>query len=151
MRSPAVTRRRSAFAQPPTGPLSRRCRTPSARAEITRGEADARRNRIYAEAFGNNADFFAFYRSLTALERTLQPGNSTLVFSPDSEFLAEMFSAIRADGLESVDVDGIDIDKLREMAPEQQISEDLPEAERLRLEQEQMDAEDDGAGATDAQ
>ncbi|WP_111732967.1 protease modulator HflC [Roseovarius amoyensis] len=120
-------------------------------AEITRGEADAVRNRIYAEAFGNNAEFFAFYRSLAALERTLQPGNSTLVFSPNSEFLTEMFSAIRAGGLGSVDVDGIDIDKLREMAPEQQISDDLPEAERQRLEQEQSGAADDGAGATEAQ
>lgn len=120
-------------------------------AEITRGEADAVRNRIYAEAFGNNAEFFAFYRSLTALERTLQPGNTTLVFSPNSEFLAEMFSTIRAGGLGNVDVDGIDIDTLREMAPEQQISDDLPEAERQRLEQEQSDAEGDRAGATDAQ
>ena len=81
----------------------------------------------------------------------MQPGNSTLVFSPNSEFLTEMFSAIRAGGLGSVDVDGIDIDKLREMAPEQQISDDLPEAERQRLEQEQSGAADDGAGATEAQ
>ncbi|MRU15867.1 protease modulator HflC [Roseovarius sp. A21] len=105
-------------------------------AEITRGEADAERNRIYAEAFGNNPEFFAFYRSLTALERSLQGQNSTLVFSPDSEFLAELFSSIRADGLREVAIDDIDIDRLREMAPDLEISPDLPELERQRLEEE---------------
>ena len=39
-------------------------------AEIIRGEADAERNRIYAKAYGSNEDFFAFYRSLAALERS---------------------------------------------------------------------------------
>ena len=55
-------------------------------AEITRGEADAERNRIFAEAFGRDAEFFEFYRSLTAYQRALQAGNSTMVISPDSEF-----------------------------------------------------------------
>lgn len=113
-------------------------------AEITRGEADAVRNRIYAEAFGDNPEFFAFYRSLTALERSMKSENSSLVFSPKSEFLSEMFSSIRARGLGRVAVDHIDIDKLREMAPEPEISEDLPELERQRLEQEQS------GGATEA-
>ncbi|MEL6584672.1 MAG: protease modulator HflC [Pseudomonadota bacterium] len=54
--------------------------------EIVRGEADARRNAIFADAFGRDPEFFAFYRSLTAYERSLTGENSTLVISPDSEF-----------------------------------------------------------------
>jgi membrane protease subunit HflC len=55
-------------------------------AEITRGEADARRNNIFAQAFSQDQEFFEFYRSLTAYQRALQPNNSTMVLSPDSEF-----------------------------------------------------------------
>ncbi len=55
-------------------------------ADIIRGEADAERNAIFAEAFGRDPEFFAFYRSLTAYERALQGDNSTLVIGPDSEF-----------------------------------------------------------------
>ncbi|MCR9086074.1 MAG: protease modulator HflC [Rhodobacteraceae bacterium] len=55
-------------------------------AEITRGEADAQRNRVYAEAYGADQDFFQFYRSLTAYERAIQGGNSSMVITPDSEF-----------------------------------------------------------------
>ena len=55
-------------------------------ADITRGEADARRNNIFAQAFGQDPEFFEFYRSLTAYQRALQGNNSTLVLSPDSEF-----------------------------------------------------------------
>ncbi|WP_375253875.1 protease modulator HflC [Yoonia sp.] len=54
--------------------------------QIIQGEADAARNEIFAEAFGRDPDFFEFYRSMTAYERSLQPGNSTLVLSPDNEF-----------------------------------------------------------------
>ena len=55
-------------------------------AEIIRGEADAERNAIFAEAFGRDPEFFEFYRSLSAYRRALQSGNSTLVMSPDGEF-----------------------------------------------------------------
>ncbi|GAB5445198.1 protease modulator HflC [Gymnodinialimonas sp.] len=54
-------------------------------AEITRGEADAERTRIFAEAFGQDTEFFDFTRSLTAYERALG-ANSSFVISPDSEF-----------------------------------------------------------------
>ena len=54
--------------------------------DIVRGEADARRNAVFAEAFGRDPEFFAFYRSLSAYETSLQGGNSTLVMAPDSEF-----------------------------------------------------------------
>jgi membrane protease subunit HflC len=55
-------------------------------AEITRGEADAERNRTFAEAFSQDPEFFEFYRSMTAYERALRQQNSTMVISPDSEF-----------------------------------------------------------------
>lgn len=55
-------------------------------AEVIRGEADAERNSIYAEAFGRDPEFFAFTRSLTSYERALQSGNSSIVMQPDSEF-----------------------------------------------------------------
>lgn len=55
-------------------------------AEIVRGEADAERNAIYAEAYGADEEFFRFYRSLSAYERALKGSNSTLVITPDSEF-----------------------------------------------------------------
>ena len=63
--------------------------------EIIRGEADAARNRIFAEAFGANQDFFEFYRSLAAYERALQGSNSSMVISPDSQF----FEFLDGDGL----------------------------------------------------
>jgi len=56
------------------------------RANVIRGEADAERNAIYAGAYGRDPEFFAFYRSLSAYERSIKGENSTLVISPDSEF-----------------------------------------------------------------
>ncbi|MCB1405963.1 MAG: protease modulator HflC [Rhodobacteraceae bacterium] len=53
--------------------------------EIVRGEADAERNRIYADAFGQDPEFFAFTRSLTSYERALS-SNASMVLSPDSDF-----------------------------------------------------------------
>lgn len=55
-------------------------------AEIVRGEADAERNAIFADAYGADEDFFRFYRSLRAYENSLKGTNSTLVITPDSEF-----------------------------------------------------------------
>jgi membrane protease subunit HflC len=62
-------------------------------ADVIRGEADAARNSIYAEAFGRDPEFFAFTRSLTSYERALQSGNSSIVMQPDSEF----FEYLRSD------------------------------------------------------
>ena len=64
--------------------------------EIIRGEADAKRNYIFADAFGRDPEFFAFYRSLTAYVRSMKGSNSTLVITPDSEF----FEYLKSDGLE---------------------------------------------------
>lgn len=55
-------------------------------AEVIRGEADAERNRVYAEAFGRDPEFFSFTRSLTSYERALSGDRSSIVMSPDSEF-----------------------------------------------------------------
>ena len=54
--------------------------------EIIRGEADAKRNAIFAEAFGADPEFFEFYRSLAAYRNALKADNSTMVMSPNSEF-----------------------------------------------------------------
>jgi modulator of FtsH protease HflC len=55
-------------------------------AEIVRGDGDAERNRIFAEAYGADPDFFAFYRSMQAYEAGLQQGDTSLVLSPNSSF-----------------------------------------------------------------
>lgn len=55
-------------------------------AEIVRGEADAERNNVFADAYGQDAEFFEFYRSLAAYTTALQGSNSTLVITPDGEF-----------------------------------------------------------------
>ncbi|SFO27902.1 protease FtsH subunit HflC [Roseovarius lutimaris] len=55
-------------------------------AQVIRGEADAERNAIFAEAFGADPEFFAFYRSLEAYEKSLKGSNSSMVMTPDSEF-----------------------------------------------------------------
>jgi membrane protease subunit HflC len=62
-------------------------------AEVIRGEADAERNRVYAEAFGRDPEFFAFTRSMTSYQRALQSGNSSIVMQPDSTF----FEYLRSD------------------------------------------------------
>ncbi|MCX7559284.1 protease modulator HflC [Sulfitobacter sp. F26204] len=62
-------------------------------ARIIEGEADAERNKIFAEAYGKNQEFFEFYRSLTAYEEALKGSNSTMVLSPNSEF----FNYLRSD------------------------------------------------------
>lgn len=64
------------------------------KAEVVRGEADARRNAIYAEAFGRDPEFFAFTRSMTSYERSLRGENSALVIQPEGEF----FDYLRSDG-----------------------------------------------------
>jgi membrane protease subunit HflC len=54
--------------------------------EELRGAGEAERNKIFAEAFGRDPDFFAFYRSMQAYEAGLKPGDTRLVISPDSDF-----------------------------------------------------------------
>ena len=56
------------------------------KSEIMKGEGDGRRNRIFANAFGQDPQFFAFYRAMQAYEKALIGGETSLVLSPDSEF-----------------------------------------------------------------
>ena len=62
-------------------------------AEITRGEADAARNAIFAKAFGQDAEFFEFYRSMRAYERAFQADNTSLVITPEGDFFDYLKSA----------------------------------------------------------
>jgi membrane protease subunit HflC len=62
-------------------------------ADIIRGEADAKRNAIFADSYGRDPEFFAFYRSLSAYETALKGDNSTMIISPDSEFFNYLKSA----------------------------------------------------------
>jgi len=55
-------------------------------AEKLRGQGDAQRNKIFAEAFGQDPEFFAFYRSMQAYEKSLSGSDTSLVLSPDSNF-----------------------------------------------------------------
>ncbi len=54
-------------------------------AEILRGEGDAERNRVFADAFTRDPAFFEFYRSMTAY-RNAMAADTTMVLSPTSEF-----------------------------------------------------------------
>ena len=54
--------------------------------EIMKGEGDGLRNKIFADAFGQDPDFFAFYRAMQAYETALIGGETSLIMSPDNEF-----------------------------------------------------------------
>ncbi|WKA27363.1 protease modulator HflC [Bradyrhizobium roseum] len=55
-------------------------------AEQTRGVGDAERNRLFAEAYGRDPEFFAFYRSMSAYETGLRSNDTRFLLRPDSEF-----------------------------------------------------------------
>jgi len=54
--------------------------------EIMKGEGDGERNKIFAQAFGKDPEFFAFYRAMQAYEKALIGGDTSLILSPDSDF-----------------------------------------------------------------
>jgi len=54
--------------------------------EIMKGEGDGQRNKIFAEAFGKDPEFFSFYRAMQAYETALIGGDTSLILSPDSDF-----------------------------------------------------------------
>jgi len=54
--------------------------------EIMKGEGDGQRNKIFAEAFGKDPEFFSFYRAMQAYEKALIGGDTSLILSPDSDF-----------------------------------------------------------------
>lgn len=60
------------------------------KAEITRGEGDAAATKTFAEAFGKDQDFFQFYRTMQAYRKTLDKKDTSIIMSPDNEFLKLM-------------------------------------------------------------
>ena len=54
--------------------------------EIIRGQGDAERNRVFAQAFEQDPEFFSFYRSMQAYAKSLGSQGTTMVLNPDSEF-----------------------------------------------------------------
>ena len=54
--------------------------------EIMKGEGDGQRNRIFANAFGRDPQFFGFYRAMQSYEKALIGGDTSLILSPDSDF-----------------------------------------------------------------
>ena len=65
------------------------------KSEIMKGEGDGQRNKIFADAFGKDAEFFAFYRAMQAYEKALIGGETSLIMSPDSEFF-KFFGNVKA-------------------------------------------------------
>ena len=65
------------------------------RSEIMKGEGDGIRNKIFADAFGRDPEFFAFYRSMQAYEKALIGGETSLILSPDNDFF-KFFGNIKA-------------------------------------------------------
>lgn len=62
-------------------------------AQIIRANADAEAAKIYADAFGRDEDFYAFYRAMQAYRSTFNDGNANVVLSADNEFLREFQGA----------------------------------------------------------
>jgi membrane protease subunit HflC len=56
------------------------------KSEEFRGEGDGTRNRVFAEAFGRDPEFFRFYRSMQAYEQGLKQGDTRMILSPNSDF-----------------------------------------------------------------
>ncbi len=135
-------------------------------ARIIQGQADAERNRIFAEAYGQDQEFFEFYRSLTAYENALKGANSSMVMSPDSEF----FNYLRSDGSSAgaapapVDeaaaaaareANAAAIRAAEESAAEtaseaEAVTEGMPEAVEIPSEEDTLEVPTEPAGETDA-
>lgn len=69
--------------------------------ERIRGDGDAQRNRIYAGAYNQDPDFFAFYRSMQAYETALKSGDTRLLLSPDLQFFQYFNNAAGKQGASS--------------------------------------------------
>ena len=64
-------------------------------AQIMKGEGDAKATEIYAEAFGKNPEFYAFYRSLEAYRNSFKSKSDVIVVEPNSDFFKYMKSVGR--------------------------------------------------------
>ena len=59
---------------------------------ILRGEGDAETAKLYADAFSQDPDFYAFIRSLRAYEKSFNNNQDVMVLSPESDFFRYMKS-----------------------------------------------------------
>jgi membrane protease subunit HflC len=116
-------------------------------AEIVRGEADARRNAIFAQAFTSDPEFFEFYRSLTAYTRALRGSNSTLVLSPDSDF----FNYLRTDGVGAVPTASAPASSAAPQVEDRQDASAQPETEETTTTTVEIATPTDDEGATAAE
>jgi membrane protease subunit HflC len=55
-------------------------------AQEMRGEGDALAAKVYADSYGQDPEFFSFYRSLEAYEKSFSSKSDILVVKPDSDF-----------------------------------------------------------------
>lgn len=65
------------------------------KAQLTRGDADASATKIYADAFGKDAEFYEFYRSLNAYKQTFNSSGDLIILDPNSDFFKHFNSAIQ--------------------------------------------------------
>jgi membrane protease subunit HflC len=59
-------------------------------AQKTKGEGDAQAARVYAQAFGRNAEFYSFYRSMEAYKESFRNKSDVMVVDPSSDFFKYM-------------------------------------------------------------
>src|SRR5574343_607844 len=67
-------------------------------AQKIKGEGDAKASAIYAAAFGQSPEFYAFYRSLDAYRSSFRSKNDVLVVEPNSDFFKYMKNVGREGG-----------------------------------------------------
>jgi len=65
------------------------------KAQLTRGDADASATKIYADAFGQDTEFYEFYRSLNAYKQTFDSSGDLIILDPNSDFFKHFNAAIR--------------------------------------------------------
>jgi modulator of FtsH protease HflC len=87
-------------------------------AERERGEGDAEATRIYAEAFGQDPEFFSFNRSLIAYRQSFREQNDLLVLQPDSQFFRYFNQSIHPEEVSEVPVPGTPMPSPASSVPE---------------------------------
>jgi len=60
--------------------------TATQKSDEIRGDGEAERSRIFAEAFGKDQEFFRFYRSMQAYSAAIKPEDTRMLLSPNSQF-----------------------------------------------------------------
>ncbi len=65
------------------------------KAQLIRGEADALATKVYADSFGQDAEFYEFYRSLNAYRETFNSSGDLIILDPNSDFFKHFNSATK--------------------------------------------------------